>query len=620
MIRFEDVSVTYGDTAAPAISGVDLTVPEGELVLLVGPSGAGKSTLLGTVSGLVPHFTGGTLRGRVTVGGRDTRTHKPRQLADLVGTVGQDPLAHFVTDTVEDELAYGMESLGLAPDVMRRRVEETLDLLGLAELRDRPITTLSGGQRQRVAIGSVLTPHPRVLVLDEPTSALDPAAAEDVLAVLQRLVHDLGTTVLLAEHRLERVVQYADHVILLPGPGQAPVLGSPEQIMAVSPVFPPVVELGRLSGWEPLPLSVRNARRKAAELRERLADRTPAPSPAPVGSPASAAVRTRPPGTTGATESTAAPAAPARSAPARPGFVRSAFARLLRRGTDPAPDQGRSAGTASSAPVDASPPGGGPTHAPLASITGLTVRHGRTEALRRVSLTVAPGETVALMGRNGAGKSTLLGSLIGTVEPSSGTVLVGGHAPHRTSPRELVRQVGLVPQEPRDLLYADTVAAECAAADNDAGAAPGSCRALVERLLPGPADTTHPRDLSEGQRLALALAVILTGRPPLLLLDEPTRGLDYAAKSRLVGILRSLAAAGHGTVLATHDVELASELADRVVILADGEIVADGPTSQVVVSSPAFAPQVAKVLAPQPWLTVAQVRTALSSDEGDRPA
>lgn len=236
MIRFERVSVRYEGTERPTLSGVDLTVPEGELVLLVGPSGVGKSTLLGTVSGLVPHFTGGLLSGRVTVGGRDTRTHKPRELADLVGTVGQDPLAHFVTDTVEDELAYGMESLGLAPDVMRRRVEETLDLLGLAELRDRPIATLSGGQQQRVAIGSVLTPHPRVLVLDEPTSALDPAAAEEVLAVLQRLVHDLGTTVLMAEHRLERVVQYADQVVLLPAPGAAPVMGPPAEIMKVSPV------------------------------------------------------------------------------------------------------------------------------------------------------------------------------------------------------------------------------------------------------------------------------------------------------------------------------------------------------------------------------------------------
>uniref|UniRef100_UPI0004C6A5A2 ABC transporter ATP-binding protein n=1 Tax=Streptomyces sp. NRRL F-5727 TaxID=1463871 RepID=UPI0004C6A5A2 len=279
MIRFDNVSVTYEDAAGPTLRDVDLTIPEGELVLLVGPSGVGKSTLLGAVSGLVPHFTGGTLRGRVTVDGRDTRTHHPRELADLVGTVGQDPLGHFVTDTVEDELAYGMESLGLAPAVMRRRVEETLDLLGLADLRDRPLATLSGGQQQRVAIGSVLTTHPKVLVLDEPTSALDPSAAEDVLAVLQRLVHDLGTTVLMAEHRLERVVQYADRVLLLP----EAVLGTPAEIMAVSPVHPPVVALGRAAGWDPLPLTVRDARRRAGELKERLAgrDAPPRPHPAP---------------------------------------------------------------------------------------------------------------------------------------------------------------------------------------------------------------------------------------------------------------------------------------------------------------------------------------------------
>ncbi|EFG65355.1 LOW QUALITY PROTEIN: ABC transporter ATP-binding protein, partial [Streptomyces sp. SPB074] len=278
MIRFENVSVTYADAGAPALAGVDLTVPEGELALLVGPSGVGKSTLLGAVPGLVPHFTGGTLGGRVTVAGRDTRLHKPRELADVVGTVGQDPLAHFVTDTVEDELAYGMESLGLAPAVMRRRVEETLDLLGLHELRDRPLATLSGGQRQRLAIGSVLTPHPRVLVLDEPTSALDPGAAEEVLAVLRRLVDDLGTTVLMAEHRLERVVQYADRVILLESLGARPVTGTPGEVMAVSPVHPPVVALGRLAGWEPPPLSVRDARRRAGTLRERLSGLEPGPA------------------------------------------------------------------------------------------------------------------------------------------------------------------------------------------------------------------------------------------------------------------------------------------------------------------------------------------------------
>ncbi|MGA4982307.1 ABC transporter ATP-binding protein [Streptomyces cellulosae] len=554
MIRFENVSVTYDGAARPAVRDVDLEVPEGELVLLVGPSGVGKSTVLGAVSGLVPHFTGGTLHGRVTVAGRDTRTHKPRELADVVGTVGQDPLSHFVTDTVEDELAYGMESLGLPPDVMRRRVEETLDLLGLADLRDRHISTLSGGQQQRVAIGSVLTPHPKVLVLDEPTSALDPAAAEEVLAVLQRLVHDLGTTVLMAEHRLERVVQYADQVVLLPGPGERPRMGAPAEVMAESPVCPPVVELGRLAGWSPLPLTVRDARRRAAPLRERLEGRQPGQD--------TAAPRTAPP-------------------------AKRLFGRA-RKQDDGAPE-------------------------PVAEVRSLAVRRDRVRALTRVDLTVSPGETVALMGRNGAGKSTLLGALVGLVAPSSGSVRTGGAVPHRSRPRDLVRKAGLVPQEPRDLLYADTVAAECAAADKDAEAEPGTCRALLGELLPSIADDAHPRDLSEGQRLTLALAVVLTARPPLLLLDEPTRGLDYAAKGRLTAILRRLAAEGHAIVMATHDVELAAELAHRVVLLAEGEVIADGPSAEVVVASPAFAPQVAKILAPQPWLTVAQVKEALES-------
>ncbi|MEU0894916.1 ABC transporter ATP-binding protein [Streptomyces massasporeus] len=548
MIRFEDVSVTYDGACEPTVRGIDFEVPEGELVLLAGPSGVGKSTVLGAVSGLVPHFTGGTLRGRVTVAGRDTRTHKPRELADVVGTVGQDPLSHFVTDTVEDELAYGMESLGLAPDVMRRRVEETLDLLGLAGLRDRPIATLSGGQQQRVAIGSVLTPHPSVLVLDEPTSALDPAAAEEVLAVLQRLVHDLGTTVLMAEHRLERVIQYADRVVLLPSPGAPPVPGDPAEVMAVSPVYPPVVALGRLAGWSPLPLTVRDARRRAVRLRQQLE------VAAPKGR---GELRDQPPPT-----------------------------RTRKRRAHPTPE--------------------GAAH-----IQALSVTRARIQALHDITLTITPGETIALMGRNGAGKSTLLNSLVGLIKPSSGTVLVGEATPHRTAPKDLVRKVGLVPQEPRDLLYADTVAAECAAADQDAGADPGTCRALVTELLPGVTDDSHPRDLSEGQRLALALAVVLTARPPLLLLDEPTRGLDYAAKARLVTVLRALAAEGHAIVLATHDVELAAELAHRVVLLAEGEVIADGPTADIVVSSPSFAPQVTKILAPQHWLTVAQVRAAL---------
>ena len=255
MIKFENVTFKYSGSNFPILENVNLTIPAGELALVVGKTGSGKSTLLGLINGLVPSFTGGDLTGDVTVNGRSIKDFPPRDFADLVGVVRQDPRASFVTDLVEDELAYGMEQLGISQSTMRSRVEEVLDLLGFAELRNRSLATLSGGQRQRVAIASVLTTNPKVLVLDEPTSALDPSAAEEVLAAIQRLVHDLGLTVVLAEHRLERVVQYADR---------------PSQVFANSLLAPPVVELGRAAGWSPLPLTVRDARKFADELRNRL--------------------------------------------------------------------------------------------------------------------------------------------------------------------------------------------------------------------------------------------------------------------------------------------------------------------------------------------------------------
>ena len=200
----------YPDTSRDALTEVTLDIDEGTFALAVGPTGAGKSTLLRASNGLVPHFTGGTFRGRVTVDGRDTLEFPPRKLADAVAFVPQDPGASFVLDRVEDELAYGMENLGVDPAHMRRRVEETLDLLDIEPLRARSVRTLSGGERQRVAIAAALAAGPRILVLDEPTSQLDPQGAEHVVAALQRLVHDQGITVLLAEHRLERVAGFVD--------------------------------------------------------------------------------------------------------------------------------------------------------------------------------------------------------------------------------------------------------------------------------------------------------------------------------------------------------------------------------------------------------------------------
>ncbi|HEV7147502.1 MAG TPA: ATP-binding cassette domain-containing protein [Pedococcus sp.] len=552
MIQFENVAVGYAVEAGRstpageriAFAGATFTVPEGELVLVVGPTGSGKSTLLRCVNGLVPHFSGGTLYGRVVVDGRDTRTSRPRDLADLVGFVTQDPVSSFVTDTVEEEIAYGMEALGVPAQAMRRRVEETLDLMGLADVRNHPLGDLSGGQQQRVAIGAVLAAGPRVLILDEPTSALDPVAAEEVLATVHRLVHDLGVTVVVAEHRLERVIHHADRVILLED-GAVSDLLDPADAMVSSPVFPPVIALGRALGWQPLPLSVRDARRRARSLRDSLSDGSLAPiAQLPTTSPSS-------------------------------------------------------------------PPYAAQTRQAVATIERLVLHRESAVALRGVDLSVQPREVVALMGRNGAGKSTLLSALVGQLAPTGGRVRLGDLDPGRSQPAQIVRRAGLVPQDPSLILYADSVADELSTADRDFGLPSGTAEAVLDRIAPGTPRDQHPRDLSEGQRVALALAVILASEPPLVLLDEPTRGLDYAAKRRLVTVLADLAARGHAVILATHDVELAADVATRVVILAEGEIVADGPAVAVLSGSPAFAPQIAKILHPAPLLTVDDVVAAL---------
>ncbi|MGB6058624.1 MAG: ATP-binding cassette domain-containing protein, partial [Microthrixaceae bacterium] len=555
MIRFDQVTLTYADTARPTLRNVNLQIEEGELCLVVGRTGVGKSTLLGCINGLVPHFTGGHLRGSVTVDGRETAKHPPRELADVVGVVGQDPLAGFVTDIVEEELAYGMEQLAIPPDVMRKRVEETLDLLGIAELRARSLRTLSGGQQQRVAIGSVLTSHPRVLVLDEPTSALDPTAAEEVLSAVARLVHDLGVTVVIAEHRLERVVHFADRVINLRGDGTVES-GDPTEILSHSSVAPPVVELGRMAGWSPLPLSVRDARRHAGPLRKQLSTLSLAADPTADRAVAPTAERTGIP-----TDS-------------------------------PVPD-------------------------PTITARKLQVSFGRLVAVREIDLDLRPGEIVGLMGRNGSGKSSLLWSLQGSLKRSGGSVTArteDGNAvdPSTIGPGEARRLTGLVPQTPSDLLYLATVAEECSQADRDARREAGSCSALLDELVPGIDRQAHPRDLSEGQRLSLVLAIQLTATPRTVLLDEPTRGLDYMAKRALSAALVAMARAGRSVMVATHDVEFVAATCDKVIVMAQGEIVAEGPTASVVVASPAFAPQVSKILAPEPWLTVEQVRDALA--------
>jgi len=526
-LSFTGVGFAYPGAEDPALRGATFSLPEGAFALVAGPTGAGKSTLLRCCNGLVPHFTGGRFEGRVRVGGRDTLEHRPRTLAATVGFVPQDPGASFVLDRVEDELAYAMENLGVPRGAMRRRVEEVLDLMRIEPLRGRSVRQLSGGERQRVAIAAALTAGPRVLVLDEPTSQLDPQGAEDVLAALARLVHELGTTVLMAEHRLERVVGTVD-LALGCRPGEPPRLGPTAEVLAWLGAGPPVARLGRLLGWRPVPLTVREARRAAGSL-----GRLPGPPPRP--------------------------------------------ARL------PAPGE------------------------PLLRAEGLRADHGRGPVLQGVDLELRRGEVVALMGRNGAGKTTLLRCLVGLHPPAAGRVVAAGGRPPEPG-----RDAALCPQVPEHLLYRSRAVEEVAVTLRARGRDGAEALALLEELGIGSLAPRHPREVSAGQRLLIAVAAVVATGAPALLLDEPTRGLDPEAKGRLSELLRRFTAGGGGAVVATHDVELAAALATRVVLLAGGEVIADGPPAEVLADSPVFSPEMTRVFGPG-WLTPEQVARALGA-------
>lgn len=516
MIKFQNVSLIYPTAERTILDKLNFEIGEGEFVLLIGETGIGKSSVLRLINGLVPHHTGGILAGNVEVSGISTRDVRPGELAELIGIVGQNPVNGFVTDIVEDELAFSMESLNLPQDVMRKRIEEILDLLSLHQVRNRKLATLSGGEQQRVAIAAAMVLHPKILVLDEPTSALDPVAAEEVLAILQRLVHDLGITVIIAEHRLERVIGYVDTVIEIGSSGSTRI-GKPEEILKDSKIAPPIVKLARALKLPKVALSVRELRRDTAEFRDKGRE-------------------------------------------------------LTRIATD--------------------------KKRVLIQTKDLSVSYGQITALKPLSITLSSGEIVALMGRNGAGKSSFIKSLLGVIE-YSGTV------------DKNVKRIGYIPQDANDLLFHQSVREECEQTDRDHKLDPGATFNLLQQIAPTVKASSHPRDLSEGQRLALVLSIVLSPNPEILILDEPTRGLDYEAKALLTRELQTRANSGAAVLIATHDVELVAELSNRVIILADGDLVADGSTVDVLLASPAFAPQVTKVMSPRKWLTVSDVIKAM---------
>ncbi len=522
----DSVSYRYPGSRTEAFRDESWTVGEGSFTLLVGPSGSGKSSLLRCLNGIVPHFSGGSFGGRVIVDGRDTRSTRPRDLSASVGFVFQDPESQLVTDRVEDEIAFGLEQHGVSRVTMRKRVEETLDYLGIEHLRDRRPGELSGGERQRVAIAAALAMHPSLLVLDEPTSQLDPWGAEDVLSVLTRLNEDLGLTVVVAEHRLDRLLSHADTVRVMGRREGVALTGTPDQIVPLMDTvpLPPVTRLGRALGITAPPLTVKDARAVFAEV----AVGNP-PSPAPI----------------------------------------------------------IAAGDV------------------VTSLSGIQVRLGDRAVLDKLSLDIRAGELVAVMGRNGSGKTTLLRTIAGLQPVTRGSVCTVGVDPRSGGPESFHGKVGYVPQHASSLFFHERLIDELRFTAKVQGVA-GDPHEVLERFGLGHLAQSHPLDLSGGERERAALATVMMGRPRLLLIDEPTRGMDAWRKAELAAHLIELCQEGLAVVMVTHDVELVATCASRVVMLGNAGVVADGTPREVLSGSLTYTTQINKVFGGT-WLTVEDV-------------
>lgn len=524
MISLHDVSFGYAGTERPALSRVNLEFLPGEFSLVCGATGSGKSTLLRILNGLAPHFTGGSLSGSLFVDGQDVTGSKPHELASQIGFVNQQPESSFVSDTVKQELVYGMEQLGFSREQMASSLDRVAKLLEIEGLLDRPLSWLSGGQQQRVAIASALAAGQKILLLDEPTSALDPEAAAEIVAVLKSLAHEHGITVILVEHRIERVIELVDSVVIVANDGLV-TKGGYEQFENYH-LVPPVIGLSTELSWNPVTVSVSDAKSKW--------NRNPQSWKPLVNEHLSEVV--------------------------------------------------------------------------ALEVNDLSVSYQELEAVSNVSFQLHTGEVVALMGKNGSGKSSVLWAIQGGGKRATGSVKTKFGDPKAMSADERLCVLTLVPQKAADLLFLNSLADELSESDKFAQLSDSGTSKIFESLTGRLDPKIHPRDLSAGQQLALVLALQLVKGAGILLLDEPTRGLDYAAKKSLAKQIRALRKEGKAVLVASHDVEFVALVADRVVELEKGKLVSDKLATIALGVGAANPTQISQITGEPGLLTLSQIK------------
>jgi energy-coupling factor transport system ATP-binding protein len=531
-----------GDEAVPVLNGINLEIARGEFAALLGRVGAGKTTLCLALSGLVPHATGGVFRGDVTILGQNTKQRTVPDLARSVGLVFQDPESQIVQMRVEDEVAFGCENLGIAPAEIAERVAWALAAVGLAEYRERSTLRLSGGEKQRVAIAAMLAMRPQVLVLDEPTASLDPAGKSAIFRVLAELRDRHEMTIVMATQELERIARFADRVVVLHG-GQVGLDGPPEQIFG---------QVARLQEWgigaPPM-----------AELGHLLTQRTGRPYRFTGMADAYKELRRQ---------------------------ARKLRLDRLRKSSPPAP------ALRASLPPDR----------PQIAVRGVShVYPDGAAALQNVNLAVFPGEFIALVGPNGSGKTTLAKHLNGLLKPTHGSVTVENRDTRTTRIAELARLVGYAFQNPDHQIFAPTVQEEIAFGPR----VQELPRAIVTQRVAEALDRFRlipyaglpPALLGFGQRRQVALAAIIAAQPTILILDEPTGGLDWRSQQEFMEIVAGFNTLGRTVVLITHDMHLVAEYATRAVVLLDGAVLFDG-TPHGLFSRPEVLDQAGLALPP----------------------